>query len=642
MKAQATIRVHADHVLGEVSPLLYGHFTEHLANIVYDGLWSEKIFGRKFEAPMTSRARHEIAAPWEPFRAMIDEWTTYPRAPAPVPRFASPQRQAHHAQAVFVQPGNDGAERGLAQPDVVVDGGATYHFRGRVRRIGSAGSFRVALRARDGETIIAKATLEVPPITTTRFGPNPAPNQLWMDDLSWQEVSTTLTASASDEGGWLTLTFEPSTDEVNAWWFDCVSLMPADNVGGWHGNVVEELRTLPVQLLKWPGGCMADDYDWRYGIGPRDQRYGSVDQAWASWDENDVGTDEFIELCRLTGAEPVIGVNAGSGSPEMAAAWVEYCNAAPDTEWGSVRAANGHREPYAVRYWAVGNEQWGFFERGYAGPDAYAERYLAFAEAMRKVDPSITLVAVGNPGDFNRVVLQRCAPHLDLLQIHFYTPEVEVLPTDTEAAGRKIASARSFDELFRTVREDIATVDGAEHVRVCLDEWGWARAGHAGAMFVAAVMNAMHRAAPLVALAARAAVINVDGVLDRRGERVDRTPLFDTFRLYGLAYRPYAVRTEVEGDTSDRLDVSCLADPSTGCMTVYIVNRGSEPTVVNIDAPALVLGAPVTVHEVVPGPDGARGPSVASMSTTPWSADRELPPLSLTVVRTGIGETDDG
>ncbi len=632
MKDRATIRVRTDRVLGEVSPLLYGSFAEHLVHIVYDGLWSEKLFGRKFEAPMIGRARPEMAAPWTPFPPTVDGWTTYPRGTAPLNRFASPQYQAHHAQAVFVSPGNDGAERGLAQPDVVVDGGTTYRFCGSVRRIGPAATLRVALRARDGTSTLAEATVEVPAISATRFGPSPALNHLWTDDTSWQEVEASLTASGSDEDGWLTLTFEPSPGEMCAWWFDWVSLMPADNVGGWHATVVDELRALPVQLLKWPGGCMADDYDWRYGIGSRDRRYGSVDQAWATWDENDVGTDEFIELCRLTGAEPVLGVNAGSGTPEMAAEWVEYCNGSPDTKWGGMRAANGHPDPFDVRYWAVGNEQWGFFERGYSGPDGYAERYLAFAEAMRRTDPSITLVAVGHPGEFSRIVLERCAPHLDMLQIHFYTPEIEEDVANPAAASRKITSAQAFDELFTRISEDIAAVDGASHVRVCLDEWGWARGGHAGAMFTAAAMNAMHRAAPLVALAARAAVINVDGVLSRRGEDVRRTPLYDVYRLYGLGHQPFAVATELEDDAG-RLDVSCIFDPSTGGLTVYVVNNGGEPTAVAIEVAALKPGTPVETHEVVAGPDGPGGSSVVTTSTIPWSADRELPPLSLTVLR---------
>lgn len=619
-----TVRVHPDRPVGRVSPLIYGHFTEHLVNIVYDGLWSEKLFGRKFEAPMTKRLTHEVAAGWRPFSQAADEWTTYPRGSTPLPRYASPQRQAHHAQAVVVQPGQDGVERGLVQDDVVVDADTVYHFRGSVRRVGGTGTLRVALRAADG-AVLGEATVQVPPITQTRFGPRPSWNHLWMDDQSWHEVETSISASRADARGSLTLTFDPDRGELCAWWLDWVSLMPAGNIEGWHAKVVDELRALPARLLKWPGGCMADSYDWRYGIGPRDRRYGSVDQAWAAWDENDVGTDEFIELCRLTGAEPVLGVNAGNGTPELAAAWVEYCNGPATSDWGKVRAQHGHPQPHGVRYWTIGNEQWGCFERGFDGPQGYADRYLAIAEAMRKVDPSIVLAAVGQPGAFDRVVLERCAPHIDLLQIHFYTPEPDDEVVDLASASRKVRSASSFDDLFRSVAEDLASVEGAEHIRVCLDEWGWARAGHAGAMFVAAVFNAMHRAAPLVALAARSTVMNVDGVLERNGETVGRTPVYDVFRLYAQGHLPEAV----VADASDpSIDVACLRDPATDRFTIFLVN--TAPDAAEVEISGIDAGRTSTLHRLLAGPDGPDGAS--ALATEGGSMRLDLPPVSLAVI----------
>lgn len=624
----ATVSIRLGRVLGEVPAAIYGQFTEHLVNIVYDGLWSEKLFGRTFETPMVSRARHEIAAPWEPFAGRLDQWTSYPRGPYPLPRYASPHRHAHHSQAVAAAPGNDGAERGLAQRDVVVDAGVPYRFRARVRRTGPAGVLRVALRTGDGARVLTEARVEVPPVGDTRFGPNPDLRHLWMDDLSFAEIAADLEAGESDPAGMLTLTFDPAVDAACVWWFDWVSLMPADNAGGWHSRVVEELRALPVSLLKWPGGCMADAYDWRGGIGPRDARFGTAETVWAAWDENDVGIDEFVDLCRRTGAEPVIGVNAGDGTPELAAAWVEYCNGSAATEWGAMRAQNGHPEPYAIRTWVVGNEQWGFFERGHVGAEAYARRYLAFADAMRKVDPTITLVAVGQPGDFNRTVLRAAAAHIDMLQIHFYTPEGEEV-TDHESATRKIASASAFDDLFAQVRNDIASVPGAGHVRVCLDEWGWSQAGHAGALFLAGALNAMHRAAPLVAIGARAAVINVDGLLDRQGDVVRRTPAYEIFRLYGLCHRPLAIETTIDGDVAGAIDASCLSDADGRAMTLYVINRSTQPVPMTVDLARDITR--VTTYELTADGQDPAGPS--RLRTTPSGPQEPhlLAPLSLTL-----------
>src|SRR4051794_25595077 len=279
----ATVRVRPTEVLGEVPPQIYGHFTEHLGPILYDGMWAEKLFGRKFEAPMAARlGGAELADPWEAF---LDrrEGTAYRRGPDGLARFASPQAGAHHAQGVLVAAGISG-ERGIAQAHVVVDAGVALRFRASLRRIGPSSTLRVALRAADGETVLAEQLVEVPIVTSTRFGPDFPHNMLWMDDQSWTTVEAELTSPVDDPDGWFTLTFDPDAEQDCLWMFDWVSLLPADSLDGWHRGVAEALRDLPAQSLKWPGGCMAEDYDWRYGLGPRDTRYGNVDQAWGAWD----------------------------------------------------------------------------------------------------------------------------------------------------------------------------------------------------------------------------------------------------------------------------------------------------------------------------------------------------------------------
>lgn len=627
------VRVRREDVLGDVPLAVHGHFTEHLAHIMYDGLWSELLMGRKFESPMVGR-RATMCDPWVPFAGIRDDRTHYWRGPGGLPRYASPQGLAHHCQGVVVEPGNDGAERGIAQELVPIDAGTTYTFRGSVRRVGPAGTLKVALRSADGFTVLAEAEVEVPEVNETRFGPDFPHNALWMDDLSWVDVTAHLTVEDGDPAGVFTLTFKPATDTTCLWHFDWVSLMPSDNVEGWHAGVVEALRELPAQSLKWPGGCMADGYDWREGIGDRDTRYGYADQVWATWEDNDVGIDEFMHLCALTGAQPIIGVNGGDGSPEMAAAWVEYCNGSIETTWGARRAANGHPEPYDVRVWVVGNEQWGFFEKGYVGPDQYADRYLAIAEAMKKVDPTITMVAVGQVGEFSRTVLRRAAHAIDQLQIHIYTPEVGFEVTDGPSASRKVASARLFDLRLRECRDDIASVPGAEHVQLCVDEWGWSRSGHAGDLFAAAGLNAMHRAAPLVRIGSRAAVINVDAPLTRVGQIVERQDVYDVFASYNAAHLPYAVRVEVTGDGADDLDVSALVGDDGAC-SLFLVNGACAARTAVIDADA-EDGVPVTVRRHVPVDlDAPAGRGQVATATEPWSASWDLPPLSLTVIQLG-------
>jgi alpha-L-arabinofuranosidase len=625
MASPVTVTIHADRPLGAVSPYIYGHFTEHLVNVMYDGMWSELVFGRKFETPMVGRLAHPIADPWRPFRPDA-EGVTYWRGTGPVPRHSPSHGDCHHSQSVGFAAGHAGGEHGICAPDIRIDEGTSYVFRARVRRTGPAEELRVALRASDG-AVIGETTLPVEPIQQTMFADLSfsVPTLLWMDPISWQEVEGTITATRTDHDAVLCLTVDvPAGDEAMVW-FDWVSLLPADNADGWHRGVVDELTALPARMLKWPGGCMADDYDWRLGVGPRDTRHCDIDRAWLAWDENDVGTDEFLQLCERIGAEPYLGVNAGSGSPELAAAWVEYVNGPATSEWGRVRAANGQPEPYGVRYWSIGNEQWGHFERGYVGPTGYAERYLRFAEAMRKVDPSIVLVAVGKNGPFNDEVLKIAGPSIDLLQIHHYAPEVE--GDDAEKATARILAARTFDTELATAGRQIAAA-GADHVRIALDEWGWGRPNHAGAMFNAVALNAMQRAGSFVALGSRSCVLNADGVATRLGEQVTRNDVYEVFRLYNAAHLAQAVAVETDDDA---LDVSALADEA-GAVSLFVVNTdGAERQVVVGGA-----GSDLHVRLVAAGPAGPWGPSAATASLSHATVERiTIPPHSLAVLTTG-------
>lgn len=627
-----TVEIDPTTVLGEVSPNIYGHFTEHLVTVIYDGLWAELLYGRKFESPMVGRADHGIAQPWQPFAATPG--VTYFRGPEPTPRHAPAHRDAHHAQSVDVPAGHDGAEVGISQTPVPFDAGVTYVFRGMLRRRGPSGPIRIALRGADG-TVLADNEVDVPNKTSVRFGSFASAHEtlFWMDDSNWTEVSCELTPTATDLAGTFTITFTPEAGERTTFWADWVSLMPKDAYDGWHAGLVDGLRDLPARLLKWPGGCMADAYDWREGVGPRDSRHCTMDQAWLGWEENDVGTDEYLHLCRLLGTEPMIGVNAGNGTPEMAAAWVEYCNGAVDTEYGARRAANGHPEPYNVRYWVVGNEQWGHFERGYVGPEKYGERFLQFAEAMRKVDPSITLAAVGKAGEFNVALLPVIGGGADELQIHIYSDEVPVV--DDASATAKIKSAVRFVDEVRQIRNEVTAAPETRTIRIAVDEWGWSRPNHAGAVYIAATLNAFHNEAPFVASACRTCVVQADGLLDRVGNTIVKQPAYEAYRLYNQAHLPAAVLAH-ESTFEDHISVSCLTDPGTGRYSLFVVNALAEPEECVIDGLPVAEGTAVVVDRLVAteaGPAAAATSAVTTEET--WAPTWTLPPHSLTVIRVG-------
>jgi alpha-L-arabinofuranosidase len=161
-----------------------------------------------------------------------------------------------------------------------------------------------------------------------------------------------------------------------------VSLMPADNVEGWRSEVVEVLKSLRSGVYRWPGGNFVSAHDWRDAIGAPDQRPSVWDPVWNALQSNDVGTDEFMALRRLTSVEPYITVSSGFGDARSAAEYVEYANSPATTPWSARRAANGHPEPYRVKYWTIGNEMWGSWQYGYMPLAHYVAKHNTFAKAM--------------------------------------------------------------------------------------------------------------------------------------------------------------------------------------------------------------------------------------------------------------------
>ena len=134
---------------------------------------------------------------------------------------------------------------------------------------------------------------------------------------------------------------------------------PLSDERGYRLDVLEAAKDLRMPILRWPGGNFVSGYHWTDGIGPREERPRKTELAWFSEESNRFGTDEFIEYCRLMGTEPYICVNMGTGTMDEAQAWVEYCNGTSDTYWANLRRANGHEEPYNVKYWGLGNEMYG-------------------------------------------------------------------------------------------------------------------------------------------------------------------------------------------------------------------------------------------------------------------------------------------
>ncbi len=198
-----------------------------------------------------------------------------------------------------------------------------------------------------------------------------------------------------------------------------VSMMPADNVQGFRPDTIALLRQLHSGMWRLPGGNFLSDWDWYDSIGDIDKRPPMFDYAWNAMQANDVGMDEFMTLCKLIGTEQYITVNAGFGDAHSAAEEVKYMNGSVNTRLGAMRAQNGHPESYHVKFWDVSNEPYGNWQIGRTDLKYFVLKTNEFAKAMRKVDPSITLLASGAMPDEMTVTGQACALSITSMQKAF-------------------------------------------------------------------------------------------------------------------------------------------------------------------------------------------------------------------------------
>lgn len=201
-----------------------------------------------------------------------------------------------------------------------------------------------------------------------------------------------------------------------------IFLQPSDNIHGSDPDIIRFLQDAHLPLLRWPGGNFVSSYHWRDGVGPVEQRPTKPNYAWGAIEPNLFGTDEFIEFCRAVGCEPMICINGGDGTPGEAAQWVEYCNGPARSPMGKLRAANGHPQPYGVKFWEVGNELWGRWQYNWTTPDGYVDRYQRFAPALLQADPRIKLLACGAPAlwdqSWNKALIDGVGSQLRCLTDH--------------------------------------------------------------------------------------------------------------------------------------------------------------------------------------------------------------------------------
>ncbi|HEY1219867.1 MAG: alpha-L-arabinofuranosidase C-terminal domain-containing protein [Bryobacteraceae bacterium] len=257
---------------------------------------------------------------------------------------------------------------------------------------------------------------------------------------------------------------------------------PIENVEGFRKAAVDYLKELGVPVLRWPGGCYADDYHWREGIGPAARRPKRVNIHWGNYvEDNGFGTHEFVRFCRLIGAEPYFAANVGSGSPQEMRNWIEYCNFPSGSALADERAANGSPEPFRVKYWGVGNELWGC--GGNYRPDgagAEFRRYASYARTFGGTKPYLIGCGPGgNDAKWTRGFMDALAGSRlpDGYSFHYYEngdhPPLEFTP---HAAMAQMNIFRQVERAIIEQRELLDSYGNGRGIGLFLDEWGvWDR-----------------------------------------------------------------------------------------------------------------------------------------------------------------------
>ena len=583
-----------------INPFIYGQFIEHLGRCIYGGIWAEMLEDRKFYFPIT--------AEYAPYRDLKD--TDYPVVGA------SPWQMMGAADGVtMVQKGafvGGHAPRlvtgaGIRQRDLGVVAGKNYV--GYVWARPSSGSAELEVTLVWGEAAGERATQRL--------------------SFSGGDYSRQTFEFSPQQGSEKGASFEIRvlSGEVL---LGPPSIMPGDNVRGMRRDTLALLKQLNGTIYRWPGGNFVSGYDWRDGIGDRDRRPPRKNPAWTGVEHNDFGTDEFIAFCREIGTEPMIAANTGFGDAYSAAQWVDYCNAPASTTGGGWRVKNGNEQPFAVKYWCVGNEMFGAWQLGYMQLHHYTLKHNDVATAMWKADPSLVLSGVGDLETippildqgapkreigWSQGMLERSADHMNLLSEHFYRgrlPWTKEGRVDlTTHVGMLRESIQKRADGHRVLQASLPNLKGRV-MPIAMDEWNyWHREstyGELGCIYelsdglgVAAGLHEFYRQSDLIHMAHYAQTVNVIGAIktSRTAAEMETTGL--VLQLYRQRFGEIPLVIE---QPAGPYDVAVALGRDRKTLTVAVVN----PTDTAIDL-RLALGG-ITLSDTatrwhITGPDAS-------------------------------------
>ena len=401
--------------------------------------------------------------------------------------------------------------------------------------------------------------------------------------------------------------------------FDPGSALADEN--GFRIDLAACVQAMEIPVIRYPGGNFVSGYDWLDGVGPPDERPAVLDKAWNTLETNRFGTNEFMQWCQRVGSEPMLVFNLGTNTPEMAAAYVDYCNGPGGTRWSELRKTHGVESPHGVRTWCLGNELDGPWQQGHMSADEYGRLAVATSRQVRAVDPGVELIACGSSNTelptylhWDRTVLEHCYQEVDAICLHNY------FGNTAELSGNNSSRYLAMNMDMERQIQNVATVcdEVQEKLRtskklwLAFDEWNiWYRArsqehmdgkGQVApplleerynledALLVGGIINTLLRQSARVRIACLAQIVNViaplmtneQGLLKQtifypydwalkhaRGRVLNAEVLSEFYTIDGTGLRPDFARA----DQVPFMDVVATFDAALGEACVFILNR---------------------------------------------------------------------
>jgi alpha-N-arabinofuranosidase len=585
---------------GNISPMQYGQFVEYLCDLV-PAMWAEKLWDGSFEG-------------LSPYNFVFLKETDFKQKPwypcgevnrAQVALDTNTVVSGAASKRIAIEAGGP-ATAGISQDGIFLEREQPCRLTVWLRARGVTGPVRLRLHH------------EAKVYAACEFKPGE----------EWQKFSARLVSSAQDVNATLSIEFRgPGT-----LWLDNASLLPLHTIGGWRSDVVAAVHALKPGIIRF-GGSAVDaagygDFDWKKTIGDPDHR--QPFRAWGGLQPTGPGLEEFVQFCRTVGAEPLICVRFNQRAPRDAAEQVEYFNGAADTPMGALRAKNGHSQPYAIKYWQVGNE---------IQSADYDARLADFCQAMKKADPAVKLLSsYPTPAS-----LKSAGQWLDYTCPHHY------------GCGDLPAMENDFAHVRELLRENAP----GRAIKIGVTEWN-TTAGDAGprramlwtlanALACSRYHNLLHRQCDLVEIANRSNLINsfCSGIIQTDNHRLYKTPTYYAQQLYATLAGNRPLRIESADPANTGLDLSATLSAKGDEVVLFAVNDTPAGITRPLDFSAFgTSGQRIAVWTLTDRQHGGE-PDVANSFAEPERVapvrgichtraarfDYPFPPLSLTVLR---------